>query len=41
MFVYNGELKAITLGLEYAATVAQDFLEVTVFADNQAAIQRL
>ncbi|KAH7552688.1 hypothetical protein BM1_08639 [Bipolaris maydis] len=39
--VYNGELEGITLGLEKAVDLADDYLEVRVYADNQAAIFRL
>ncbi|KAH7556198.1 hypothetical protein BM1_06724 [Bipolaris maydis] len=39
--VYNGELKGITLGLEKAFDLADDYLEVRVYADKQAAIFRL
>ncbi|KAH7559020.1 hypothetical protein BM1_03957 [Bipolaris maydis] len=39
--VYNGELEGITLGLEKAFDLADDYLEVRVYADNQAAIFRL
>ena len=39
--VYNGELEGITLGLEKAVDLADDYLEVRVYADNQAAILRL
>ncbi|KAH7563631.1 hypothetical protein BM1_00678 [Bipolaris maydis] len=39
--VYNGELEGITLGLEKAVDLADDYLEVRIYADNQAAILRL
>lgn len=39
--VYNGELEGITLGLEKAVNIADDYLEVRIYADNQAAILRL
>ena len=39
--VYNRELESITLGLEKAVDLADDYLEVRVYADNQAAILRL
>ncbi|KAH7557896.1 hypothetical protein BM1_05168 [Bipolaris maydis] len=39
--VYNGELEGITLGLEKAVDLVDDYLEVRVYADNQAAIFRL
>ncbi|EMD97938.1 hypothetical protein COCHEDRAFT_1086846 [Bipolaris maydis C5] len=39
--VYNGELEGITLGLEKAVNLADDYLEVRIYTDNQAAILRL
>ncbi|WP_432712296.1 reverse transcriptase domain-containing protein [Pedobacter sp.] len=39
--VYNGELEGITLGFEFAAKNTTKYKEVLVFADNQAAIQRI
>ena len=39
--VYNGELEGITLGLEKAVDLVDDYLDVRVYADNQAAIFRL
>ena len=32
--VYNGELEGITLGLEKAVNIVDDYLEVRVYADN-------
>ena len=39
--VYNGELEAIARGFEYAATVASEYEDIHIHADNQAAIHRI
>ena len=39
--VYNGELEAIACGFEYAATVAANYKDIYIFADNQAALFRI
>jgi ribonuclease HI len=39
--VYNGELEGITQAIEYASTIAQPGQNYNIYADNQAALNRL
>ena len=39
--MYNGELEGITIGLEKAVELVDNYLDVKIYADNQAALLRL
>ena len=39
--VYNGELEGITIGLEKVVELVDNYLDVKIYADNQAALLRL